>query len=294
MFKQRKLAWIVLAVLFCLNLVAWFIVYDLRKSQPFKVVFFDVGQGDSIFIEAPNGVQVLIDGGPTSVVLEKLAKEMPFYDRDIDLIILTHPEHDHYFGLMEVLKRYKVENILWTGVVRETSEWKEWINLLGEEGGQGAEIRIAEAGQRIIFQEDPLIFIEILHPFENLAGQKFKGCNDTSVVTHLFFEDVSFLFTGDIGKKVEAKLVEQDIDLDSDVLKVCHHGSKTSSSQEFLEAVLPKIAVIQAGRDNRYGHPCSEVLASLEKFDIQILRTDINGNIKIISDGRNIKIEKEK
>jgi len=286
--KNKKLVWVVLGALVGLNFIAWFVVYDLRKSQPLKVVFFDIGQGDSIFIETPQNQQILIDGGPSSAVLEKLAKEMPFYDRDIDLIILTHPEHDHYFGLMEVLKRYKVENILWTGIVRETSEWKEWDKLIKEEE---AEVKIAEAGQKIIFQEDPLIFIEILHPFENLSGQEFEGCNDTSIVAHLFFEDVSFLFTGDIGKKVEAELVRQDVDLDSDVLKVCHHGSKTSSSQEFLEAVLPKIAVIQVGRDNRYGHPCFEVLANLEKFGIQVLRTDINGDIKIVSDGNNFNIK---
>ncbi len=286
--KNKKIVWIVLGVLFCLNLIAWVVVFDLSRPQDLKVVFFDVGQGDSIFIETPQGHQILIDGGPSSAILEKLAKEMPFYDRTIDLIILTHPEHDHYFGLFEVLKRYEVENILWTGVIRDTAEYQEWINLIEKEG---ANLLIAEAGQKIILQKDPLIFMEILHPFENLAGQEIKNSNDTSIVTHLFFEDISFLFTGDIIKKVEAKLVEQGVDLDSEVLKVAHHGSKTSSSLEFLEAVSPEIAVIQVGKDNSYGHPHPEVLANLEQFGIYILRTDIDGDIKIVSDGNNFKLE---
>jgi len=284
--KDRKLVWVVLTVLFCLNLVAWVVVYDLVKPQPLEVVFFDVGQGDSIFIETPNGVQVLIDGGPTSVILEKLAEEMPFYDRTIDLIILTHPEHDHYFGLFEVLKRYEVKNILWTVIIRDTAEYQEWIRLIEEEG---AEVGVVEAGQKIVLSEK--IYLSILHPFENLENQKVKNANDTSIVASLFFGNVSFLFTGDIGKKVEARLVEQGIDLDSDVLKVCHHGSKTSSSLEFLEAVSPEVAVIQVGKDNSYGHPHPEVLARLEEFGIQVLRTDINGDIKIISDGNNFKLE---
>jgi len=286
--KNKKLVWVILGVLVCLNVVAWVVVWDLSQPRFLEVVFFDIGQGDSIFIETPERFQVLIDGGPDLTVLEKLGKEMPFYDRTINLIILTHPEHDHYFGLFGVLKRYEIKNILWTGVVRETSEWKEWDKLIEEEG---AEIRIAEAGQKIIFQEDPLIFMEILHPFENLTGKETKYTNDTSIVAELVFEDVSFLFTGDISKKIEKKLVYEYIDLNSDVLKVCHHGSKTSSAPEFLEAVSPEVAVIQVGKDNHYGHPRSITLANLKKFGIQVLRTDINGDIKIVSDGKDFKLQ---
>ncbi len=287
--KNKKLVWVVFGGLFIINVIAWVVVWGLGKTGDLKVVFFDVGQGDAIFIETPQGYQILIDGGPTSAVLEKLAEEMSSYDRTIDLIILTHPEHDHYFGLLEVLKSYHVENILWTGVVRDTAEYQEWIKLIKEEG---AEIKIAEAGQKIIFQEDPLIFMEILYPFENLEGQEIKNSNDTSIVAHLFFDDVSFLFTGDITKKVEKELVDQDIDLESDVLKVCHHGSKTSSSLGFLEMVLPEVAVIQVG-ENSYGHPHPEVLANLEQFGIYILRTDKDGDIKIVSDGSNFQIYEE-
>ncbi len=285
--RNKKLVFFILFGLVSANILAWFVIYDINNSQPLEVVFFDIGQGDSIFIETPQKQQILIDGGPSSAILEKLAAEMPFYDRTIDLIILTHPEHDHYFGLFEVLKRYEVKNILWTGIVRQNSEWKEWDKLIKEEE---AVIKIAQSGQKVVLQKDPLIFMEILHPSENLEGQQTKNTNNTSIVAHLFFKDVSFLFTGDIGKKVERELIEKNVNLESDVLKVCHHGSKTSSSLRFLEKVLPKVAVISAGKDNNYGHPHDTTLANLEKFAIQVLRTDENGNIKIFSDGENLDI----
>ncbi len=296
MLRNKKLVWVVLGGLFCLNLIAWVVVWDLSRSQALEVTFFDIGQGDAIFIETPQGHQVLIDGGPTSAILEKLAKEMSSYDRTIDLIILTHPERDHLFGLLEVLKSYHVENILWTGIIRDTAEYQEWINLIEKEG---ANLFIVEAGQKIILQEDPLIFMEILHPFENLEGQEIKNSNDTSIVAHLFFDDISFLFTGDITKKVEQELIIREnscsnsckfAKLKSDVLKVAHHGSKTSTSPEFLAVVSPEIAVIQVG-ENSYGHPHPEVLANLEQFGIYILRTDKDGDIKIVSDGSNFKYE---
>lgn len=285
-FLNKKLVYIVLGGLVCLNLVAWVVVWDLSQPRFLEVVFFDVGQGDSIFIETPQGHQVLIDGGPSSVVLEKLAEETPFYDRSIDLIILTHPEHDHYFGLFEVLKRYEVENILWTGIIRDTAEYQEWIRLIDEEG---ANILIAKAGQKIILQKNPLIFLEILHPFENLENQETKYTNDTSIIAELVFGSVSFLFTGDISKKVEKQLVDEYINLDTDVLKIAHHGSKTSSCSEFLETVSPEIAVISVG-ENRWGHPNQEVLENLQQFNIEILITRELGDIKIISDGNNFNV----
>jgi len=142
--KNKKIVWLVLGLLMAMNALAWLVILELGESGVLEVGFFDVGQGDAIFIETPDGFQVLIDGGPDLTVLEKLGKEMPFYDREIDLIILTHPEHDHLFGLLEVLKRYEIKNILWTGIIRDTAEWEEWKRLIGEEG---AEIKIAQAGQ---------------------------------------------------------------------------------------------------------------------------------------------------
>ena len=281
---NKKLKIYTLIVLTYLNILAWIVVFDLVQNN-LKVVFFDVGQGDSIFIETPQKHQILIDGGPSSAVLEKLGNEMPFYDRTIDLIILTHPEHDHLGGLLEVLKRYKVENILWTGVLRDTAEFEEWKRLLTEE--KNAVIKIAQAGQRIIFSTRPVLAVmEIFNPFENLEGKEIKNTNNSSIISQLVFGENKFLFVGDVYKSVERKL----INIESDVLKVGHHGSKTSTSKEFIEAVNPEIGVISVGRENSYGHPTPEVLEILEKYDINILRTDQIGDIKIISDGQNLEI----
>lgn len=283
---------IILGILFGLNILAWVAVGELAGSGGLEVTFFDVGQGDAAFIETPEGRQILIDGGPSSVILEKLGHEMPFWDRTIDLVILTHPEKDHLSGLLEVLKRYKVENILWTGVVRDTAEFKEWQKLIAEER---AKITIAKSGQ-LISAGMERSNLSILYPFESLGGEILKDSNNTSIVARLVFGETSFLFTGDATQSVEKELVLPPTphnptphNLDADVLKVGHHGSKTSTSKEFVEAVSPVIAVISVGKDNTYGHPRQEVLDNLA--GIKILRTDLDGDIKITSDGINYAVK---
>ena len=277
-----------MALIFFFNIIVWKGVFELNKSTFLEVNFFDVGQGDSIFIETPKRQQILIDAGPGSIILEKLSKEMPFWDRTIDLIILTHPEKDHLAGLIEVLKSYTVENILWTGVKRDTSEAREWEKLIKEEG---AKIFIARADQKITWQEGEKNSIEVLYPFENFNGKVIENSNNTSVVAKLIFGGISFLFTGDIQRAVEKELTEKGGVLDSDVLKLAHHGSKTSSSEEFLGKVTPEIVVIQVGKDNQYGHPHQEVLERLKKYGIKVLRTDKDSDIKIISDSKNFKAQ---
>ena len=277
-----------MALIFFFNIIVWKGVFELNKSTFLEVNFFDVGQGDSIFIETPKRQQILIDAGPGSIILEKLSKEMPFWDRPIDLIILTHPEKDHLAGLIEVLKSYTVENILWTGVKRDTSEAREWEKLIKEEG---AKIFIARADQKITWQEGEKNSIEVLYPFENFNGKVIENSNNTSVVAKLIFGGISFLFTGDIQRAVEKELTEKGGALDSDVLKLAHHGSKTSSSEEFLGKVTPEIVVIQVGKDNQYGHPHQEVLERLKKYGIKVLRTDKDSDIKIISDSKNFKAQ---
>lgn len=283
----------ILGFLIFLNILAWLAVYDLNKPQLLEVNFFDVGQGEAIFIETPSRYQILIDGGPNSVILEKLAESLPFWDRTIDLIILTHPEHDHLAGLIEVLKRYKVENILWTGVVRDTLEYKEWEKTIkNEREKEGAQIKIAQAGQRINLSISEIDrYMEVLYPFENLEGQEFKNSNNTSIIAKLIFDKNSFLFTGDAYQSVEKKLVAKETDLASDVLKVGHHGSKTSNSEEFIEKISPEIAVISVGKDNPYGHPHQETLDTLEKYGIKILRTDRDGDVKILCDSQSLKLK---
>ncbi|MCP6719319.1 MAG: MBL fold metallo-hydrolase [Patescibacteria group bacterium] len=281
--NKKNTFWLI-ATLSFLNIIAWIVVYNLSRQNLLEVSFFDVGQGDSIFIETPKGYQILIDGGPSLAVLEKLGNEMPFWDRKIDMIILTHPEHDHIFGLLEVLKKYKVDFILWTGVLRDTAEYEEWKRLIGS--GM-SNVKVVKAGQRII---TPKTIINILYPFEDLEGKIVKNTNNTSIVSRLVFGNTSFIFTGDAYKSVEREIANGELYVESDILKIGHHGSKTSTSKELLEEVKPEIAVISVGKLNKYGHPHFEVLEALDKYDIRVLRTDQYGDIKIVSDGKKLTI----
>lgn len=278
--------------LLALNIFAWQEVFALAEKRDLKVEFLDVGQGDSVFIETPEGHQILIDGGPGSAVLEKLAKNMPFWDRSLDLIILTHPESDHMQGLMDVLQRYNADYFLWTGVVRYTPEYKKLVEILDKKKNSKIKIVTAESGQRIKAGEATASWrIDILYPFENLGGKAIeKTSNDACVISRLVFGSNSFLFTGDMSSGLEKDLASSKTGLVSDVLKVAHHGSKYSTSDLFLKSVSPKIAVISVGADNSFGHPTPETLQKLKNYDIKTLRTDQSGDIEILSDGKNIKI----
>ena len=149
-------------------------------------------------------------------------------------------------------------------------------------------VKIAKIGQKII---TPKVFFEVLHPFRSLEGKEVKNTNNSSIVLRLVFGNNSFLFTGDIYKSIEKEIVDRGLEIEADVLKVGHHGSKTSSAEEFLEKVSPEVAVISSGKDNTYGHPHQEVLETLDKYGITVLRTDTEGDIKIISNGKNIEIK---
>ncbi len=270
----------ILSSLLTLNLLTLPFVIFLSLPAYLEVSFFDVGQGDSIFIETPQGHQVLIDGGPSySKILDGLSKEMPFYDEDIDLVILTHPESDHMTGLFSVLENYQVKNVIWTGIEKEGEKFETWKRMLDEEG---ANVYYANLGDKVIMND---VSLEIINPEELLIGESYKESNDTAVVVKMSYKDTSFLFAGDISSK-EEKLLN---DVNVDVLKVAHHGSKYSTSEEFLRAASPLIAVIQVGK-NSYGHPTEEVLTRLDNSGIKILRNDLNGSIKIVSDGKDYKI----
>jgi len=277
-----KKSFFTLLILLFLNILALPFVLFLSSPAHLQVSFFDVGQGDSIFIETPQKHQVLIDGGPGySKVLEGLSSVMPFWDKEIDLMILSHPETDHMTGLFSVLENYKVDNILWTGIEKEGEKFETWKRMINEEG---ANVYYANLGDVVIMGD---VVLEVLSPKESLKGKEFEDSNETSIVSRLSYFDSSFLFAGDISSKTEKLLLDENID--SDVLKVSHHGSKYSTSEDFLSKVSPLISVIQVGK-NSYGHPTEEVLTRLNNSGIKILRNDTNGNIKIVSDGNNYKI----
>jgi competence protein ComEC len=275
----------ILILLFVVAVVVWIFVFvENSKKEILEIDFFDVGQGDGIFIEIGDGKQMLVDGGPSNMILEKLGKEMRFYDRYIDLIVLTHPEYDHINGLIEVIRRYNIGAIIATGVVRETNAYKEWVKIIEQ---KNIPIYIAQLGGQIDFGNN--IKMDILYPFESLVGQEVSNTNNSSIVGKLVYKDFELLLTGDIEKSVERKLINSNINLQADVLKVPHHGSKSSSTEEFLKAVDSVLNIIQAGKDNKYGHPHEEVLARMAK---DVFVTGKDGDLEVFSNGKDFSIDR--
>lgn len=275
---------LILGIVACLAAVLLFWLY---YSQPksLEVDFLDVGQGDAILIKAPDGQNILVDGGPDKTILKRLGENMAWWDRQIDLMILTHAHDDHVTGLIDVLKRYRVKRILYTGAVHNAPNYLNWLKLVRD---KKTPLVIVDKEQVINLGDGAKI--DILYPDQSFLNQTVDDLNQTSIVFSLSYGQSRFLFTGDAGEPVEKELLEQGADLGADLLKVGHHGSKYSTSQEFLEKVRPNIAVIQAGKNNSFGHPSLRIIKRLERLGAEVFRTDENGRVKAVSDGINIKI----
>ena len=252
-----------------------------------EVSYLDVGQGDSTLIKTPYGQNVLIDGGSDNAVINMLGKELSWWDKNIDLMILSHPHDDHLNGLIDVINRYKVKKILYTGAIHTSPNYLKWLELVKD---KKIPVVIVDKPQTINFGED--CGLNILYPRENLSGEVVADLNNSSIVAKLIYGKNKFLFVGDIEVEAEKELIEKNIDLQANVLKAGHHGSDTSTSQDFLERIDPKIVVIQVGVDNNFGHPSRRVLKRLERIGAEIFRNDLDGVIKITSDGENIYVKK--
>ncbi len=270
-------------ILFILNFFVWNAVYSEEKQDFLEVSFFDVGQGDAIFIESPSGIQVLIDSGRDNSVLRELGWAMSYYDREIDVVISTHPDADHVGGFPAVFKNYEVETYIDTGAVVDSGAYITTESLVDREGS--VEI---EAHRGMILDLGAGVYLKTLFPEKVISG---VPPNNSSIILKLEYGETSFLLTGDAPESVEDYLVRLGDDLDADVLKVGHHGSKTSSSKMFLEAVTPTYSIISAGENNGYGHPHQVVLDSLAQLNTKILATYEDGTITFLSDGENLWIK---
>ncbi|MBU0702892.1 MAG: MBL fold metallo-hydrolase, partial [Chloroflexi bacterium] len=266
-------------------LILVFFTWRALPDGRLHVVFLDVGQGDAIFIQTPSGKQVLVDGGPSeTALLSQLGRHMPFWDRTLDVILLTHSDFDHVTGLVGVLERYQVETAIYRRDGEHESEiYEYWLQLLAEDG---AVVYQGEAGLRLELDEG--LEMVVLHPGVELLDE----ANNNSVVTRLTYGQVSVLLPGDIEAVVEQQLVAEGAGLASTVLKAAHHGSCSSTTPEFLEAVAPEVVVISVGAENRFGHPCEEVLERLD--GIPVYRTDEQGAIEFITDGVQMWVEAER
>ncbi len=264
----------------CLALLVWLAVASLPDGR-LHVTFLDVGQGDAIFITLPDGRQLLIDGGASGTALTwRLGQEMPFWDRSLDVIINSHPDADHLGGFVPLLDRYHVEQVLVSDVEGESRLFAAWQAELAEDALVPA---VAQAGMQLALGRG--ITATILSPDLTMGG--IHEPNNRSIVLHLQYGRVSFLLPGDIEAGVEQRLVAAGLP-PATVLKSPHHGSKTSSSPAFLEAVDPQIVVISAGAGNGFGHPHAEVLDRYRERGMTILRTDEQGTITLSTDGRRL------
>ncbi len=274
----------VLFFLFLTAIVIWTVLLNNEKRL-LTVAFLDVGQGDAVYIEAPNGNQMLVDSGSGPVVLRELGKVMPLYDRSIDVLVATHPDKDHIGGLPDVLRHYKVNLLLRSGAKNVTGVFKE-LNLLSQK--ESIQKILARRGMVIRFGGG--VYAEILSPFRIVP---FADSNDASVVIRLVYGGTEFMLTGDAPQKIERNLVSKyGKHLRSNVLKAGHHGSKTSSAISFIKSVSPNYVVISAGKNNRYGHPHKETLARLAQFDASVLNTAKEGTIIFTSDGEAVLYKK--
>ena len=267
-----------LVVLLILGANALAFVVSVRVDDSLAVHFIDVGQGDGVLIETPDNRRILIDGGArTSNIAFKVGDMLPFYDKRIDVVISTHADSDHIGGLIDVLDRFEVGAV----IVGDTTNQK-FLNKTFIQKAQQNGVVVHEAGniQRIRIGE---VVFEFLH----LDFQKQSNAteNQKSVIVKVVYKNDSFLFTGDIDDDVELNLINERVDVSADVLKVSHHGSKSSSVSLFLEAVNPRIAVIQVGADNSYGHPHPDALQRLKYRTPLILRNDQHGTISLYSTG---------
>ena len=257
-----------------------------RHSDVLKVAFLDIGQGDSIYIEAPNGRQMLIDAGPGSAVLSKLAEIMPFYDRSIDILLATHTDADHIGGFSSVFNHYDIGLMFENGAEGSTATYQR---LEATRVAYGVNKLIARKGTRIVLDKEKNVYVDILFPDRDVSHM---DSNDGSIVCRLVYGSESFMLTGDATMKTEKWIMDtnnSEVGLHSNILKLGHHGSKYSSSMSWLKTIHPDEAIISAGLYNKYGHPAQDTLDRLARLHIPYLSTLGKGSILFETDGKSIK-----
>lgn len=282
---NRYLPYILILILLILTIGVWlYLLKNDTRNDYLKVVFLDVGQGDAIYIEAPNGRQMLIDGGPDASLLSRLSEVMPFADRSIDMIVATHADMDHIGGFPLLLDNYKITSIIQNGAKGDS---KVYSSLSEKIQKKKVKEIIARRGMHIILDEKRNIYFDIIFPDRDVSS--FES-NDGSIVGKLVYGESSFMLTGDATTYTENLIGwnESDEMLNSDVLKLGHHGSRTSSGISWLEKVSPEVAIISVDKNNKYGHPHKEILDRLSSLHIPYLRTSDLGNMVFESDGKNL------
>ncbi|MYF78888.1 MAG: MBL fold metallo-hydrolase, partial [Chloroflexi bacterium] len=274
------------AILLIVATVTWGLALARNGQEShLSVHFLQTSHGESIFIETPNGNRMLIDGGgDASQVADTLGSMLPFWDREIDIVLLTHPDTDHVGGLPEVLRRFTVGTVLHSGQNSASNAFASWSAAV--ENHDNAVV--VWSGMQIGLDHDTTI--EVLSGGCIDANIQCADSNETSIVTMLRHRNVSFLLTGDIERSAEVRLAISIPNLRATVLKAPHHGSNTSSTATLINAVEPAAVVVAAGTANRYGHPHPEVIErySATVGQERVLRTDQLGTVKLRTDGERL------
>ncbi|MES2436489.1 MAG: MBL fold metallo-hydrolase [Patescibacteria group bacterium] len=278
---------IFVSLLLLSNIFIWYVYLCERNSGEVTVSFLNIGQGDAIYIQSPTGNQIMIDGGPPHAVLGELRKVIPFYDRSLDMLLVTNPDTDHYAGFIDVLKGYDVKYVAEPGTYSPSQTYKVFKEEVAHEHASTTLLK-----RNMIIHLGGGADLHILYPDKDVSKET---TNDGSVLAKLVYKNNEIMFTGDAPKSSEEYLVSLNPhDLKSDVLKVGHHGSKTSSSEKFVEAINPRFAIISAGEKNRYGHPHSETTDVFKKLGVPVFGTYEHGMITLKLDGINVATSFEK
>lgn len=283
MFLSMNIQKIIIASLGVLAVLLGLCLSSLPDGQ-LHVFVLDVGQGDAVLIQTPSGERMLIDGGPDDRVLQELGKVVPFYEKTIDVVVLSHPHADHVNGLAEVLKRYRVGAVVMTGARYGYSGYTAFLEEVAMRG-----IRVAYAGADTDYTLGA-VTVDMLYPFDSVQGRSFENQNNGSVVLRILYGQRAFYFSGDLEIEGEEKLAASTLDLRADFFKAGHHGSRTSSSPPVLDRVHPEYAAISCGIDNQFHHPHAVTLRHFRERGITAFRTDLDGIIEAASDGEKLLV----
>src|SRR3989344_5594764 len=270
---SKQILWGVAALLAAAVCMVWGEVFVVAEKPELSVRFFDVGQGDAALIEARDGTQILVDGGPDGTIMSQLSSALPYYDRSLDAVIISHPHVDHITGLLEVFKRFDIGTVFESGVSYRSEEAMELQKIFVEK-----EIARTTIDRPITVRFFNGASIRFVTPQKSFEDAKLKNVHDAMLVFELEYHAKKILFMGDAEKNIEQKLVSQKSVGDVDILKTGHHGSKTSSQSYFLERTKPEYAIVSSGK-NKYGHPHPESLSRLAAVGASILRTDLDGTV---------------
>ena len=281
-----------------LPLVATAVLMVIAAQQPdgrLHVWVLDVGQGDAIFLRTPAGHTALVDGGPGATpVLNGVDAHIPFWRREIDLVVLTHPHQDHMMAFVDALERYHVDQVVQTEFTATGGVQSAWVEALRV---HPVPVHYARRGDTIVFDGEPDISLRVLSPSTPDALRERQGgdINNTSIVLKLAYGSTSILLEGDAQAEAEGEMDRVDRnELPAQVLKVGHHGSNTSSTPGFLADVQPRVAIISVGVGNDFGHPSQQTIESLQAIGAKVYRTDLNGTVEVIADKERLWVRSER